>query len=294
MYQQMKYFIAVVDQHNFTRAAVECNISQSAISQQIKELENTVGVALLDRRGRSFELTAVGKYFYQHAQVIVEEVDQLLANTKQVATKRKDEYVLRLGYLSNFGSRESLQAVAQFSQKYPDVKVKINSGMHEFLFDLLRKDKIDLDFSDQRRALSEEYNNEFLTETDFMAVVPLSFTTAEKVTTADLADLPCIIVAGSTQEAIEEAYYRDVLGVKSQFLTAKTGDEAQLMVAANRGFLIANSRTISLINQQVTKVVTLYNGDTPLHQKYYAYWKKDNSGYYIEEFANLLKKQFAN
>lgn len=166
--------------------------------------------------------------------------------------------------------------------------------MHEFLFDLLRKDKIDLDFSDQRRALSEEYNNEFLTETDFMAVVPLSFTTAEKVTTADLADLPCIIVAGSTQEAIEEAYYRDVLGVKSQFLTAKTGDEAQLMVAANRGFLIANSRTISLINQQVTKVVTLYNGDTPLHQKYYAYWKRDNSGYYIEEFANLLKKQFAN
>ena len=59
------------------------------------------------------------------------------------------------------------------------------------------------------------------------------------------------------------------------------------------GYLIANRRTISLINQEVTKVVPLYNGDVPLHQKYYAYWKKDNSGYYIEEFAALLEDQFA-
>lgn len=292
MLQQMKYFIAVVDQHNFTRAAEECDISQSAISQQIKELENTVGVELLQRKGRTFELTAAGKYFYQHAQEIVEEVDKLLADTKRVAAQQEDAYVLRLGYLVNFGSKEFLQAVAQFSKKYPDVRVKINSGMHEDLFNLLRNDKIDLDFSDQRRALSVGYNNEFLTETDFMTVVPIDFTADDKLTTDDLVDLPCVIVAGSTQESREEAYYRDVLGVKSQFLTASTGDEAQLMVASNQGYLIANSRTISLINQDVTKVVPLYNGGVPLHQKYYAYWKKNNSGYYIEEFTDILKEQF--
>lgn len=161
-----------------------------------------------------------------------------------------------------------------------------------FNFDLLRNDKIDLDFSDQRRALSDGYNNKFLTETDFMAVVPRGFTTVDKVTTSDLADLPCIIVAGPTQEAEEEAYYRDVLGIQSPFIATSTGDEAQLMIASNQGYLIANSRTISLINQEVTKVVALYNGDALLHQKYYTYWKKDNSGYYIEEFADLLKEQF--
>lgn len=293
MYQQMKYFIAVIDQHSFTQAAVECHISQSAISQHIKELENTVGVKLIARKGRSFEMTEAGKYFYQHAQTIVQHVDQLLTDTKRVAAQQEDEYVLHLGYLMNFGSKEFLQAVAQFSKKYPDVKVKINSGMHEYLFDLLRNDKIDLDFSDQRRALSDEYNNRFLTETDFMAVVPRNFTADDKLTTNDLADLPCVIVAGSTQEAEEEGYYRDVLGIKSQFLVASTGDEVQLMVASNQAYLIANSRTISLIDQDVTRVVALYNGKTPLHQKYYAYWKKDNSGYYIEAFADILKEQFA-
>ena len=85
MYQQMKYFIAVVQQHSFTKTAAECNISQSAISQQIKELENTVGVELIVRKGRSFELTEARKYFYQHAQEIMEEVDQLLEDTQQLA-----------------------------------------------------------------------------------------------------------------------------------------------------------------------------------------------------------------
>lgn len=292
MYQQMKYFIAVVNQHNFTRAAEECNISQSAISQQIKELEITVGVKLIARKGRSFELTEAGKYFYQHSQEVISSVEQLLHDTRRIADQQRTAYELHLGYLMNFGSKEFLQAVAEFSKKYPEVKVNINSGMHEYLFDLLRNDKIDLNFSDQRRALSNEYNNEFLTETDFMAVVPQTLTIDDKITTDELADLPCIIVAGSKQEVEEENYYRDILGIKSQFVTASTGDEAQLMVAANQGYLIANSRTINLVNQDVTKVVRIFNGNIPLHQKYYAYWKKDNSGYYIEKFADILKEQF--
>ena len=229
MYQQMKYFIAVVQQHSFTKTAAECNISQSAISQQIKELENTVGVELIVRKGRSFELTEARKYFYQHAQEIMEEVDQLLEDTQQLARQQKNKYVLRLGYLVNFGSKEFLQAVAQFSKKYPHVKVKINSGMHEYLFDLLRHDKIDLDFADQRRALSAEYHNEFLTETDFMAVVPKNFAVKNRVTTDDLADLPCVIVAGSVQQAEEEAYCRDVLGIKRQFITGTKLNCQQLL-----------------------------------------------------------------
>lgn len=63
MFQQMKYFIAVVEEHNFTRAASKCHISQSAISQQIKELEEKVGTSLVKRVGRSFTLTPAGQYF---------------------------------------------------------------------------------------------------------------------------------------------------------------------------------------------------------------------------------------
>ena len=67
----MKYFAAVVDCASFTEAAARCFISQSAISQQIQSLERELGVELLDRRNRRFELTAAGEYFYSRCKVIL-------------------------------------------------------------------------------------------------------------------------------------------------------------------------------------------------------------------------------
>ena len=65
MLNKLRYFLAVVKYHNFTEAAEVCHISQSAISQQIKALEQDLGVQLLSRQGRSFEMTAAGEMFYQ-------------------------------------------------------------------------------------------------------------------------------------------------------------------------------------------------------------------------------------
>lgn len=293
MDQQMRYFIAVVDEHNFTRAAADCHISQSAISQQIKELESNLGVTLLQRQGRSFTVTPAGEYFYHHAKEIVAAIDRLAANTRQLVAKQQEEYVLHLGYLTYFGTQEFLQAVAAFSQRYPNVRVKIKNGTHEALFDLLRHDQIDLNFSDQWRALSNEYRNEFLTETDLVAVVPLSdFPGQEEVTTAELADRHCLLIVGDTDGKQEAAYARDVLGIKSPFINVANYEEAQAQMAAGQGFAIYNSRTQDQVNRRLYKALPLYNGQNLLRQKYYAYWKKDNSGYYIEAFAEELKKQF--
>lgn len=291
MFQQMKYFIAVVDEHSFTRAAEKCNISQSAISQQIKELNQTVGTTLLKRQGRSFELTPAGKYFYRQTQEILKQLDQTLDNTKQIGNNEQQEYVLELGYLQMFGTTEFLKAVTLFTKQYPEAKVKITSGQHEQLFNLLRKDRIDVAFSDQRRALSDEYNNEFLTKTPWMINVTQGTGALDgaQVTTSQLADIPCILVAADDSE---EQYCRDVLGIKSEFLNVKTTDEAKIIVASRQGYILTNERTIQEIKSDNTQALYLYNGSVQLFQNYYAYWKKDNSGYYIEAFADILKQQF--
>lgn len=293
MFQQMKYYIAVVETHSFTRAAEECNISQSAISQQIKELENTLQVQLLKRVGRSFEVTSAGQYFYQRCKKIIQDVDSAIEETQNRAQNLVPKYELRLGYLVNFGTQEFLQAVAQFSQQYPDVKVTINNGMHEDLFEMLKTDKIDLAFSDQRRALSNEYENEFLTKTSFQVLLPISqLKDNSQVKSSDLKYMDCILITNSLQREAEEKYYRDVLGIQSQFQIAATFDEAQMMVATGQGYTIINGRTKAQIDQNVVHSLPLYLGDTLLEQQYYAFWKKENSGYYIESFADILKKQF--
>jgi Transcriptional regulator len=291
MFQQMQYFIAIVKNHSFTQAAVECNISQSAISQQMKELESYLGVKLLERKGRSFEVTEAGQYFYTHSQDILADVEQLVHNTVKIV--KNDEVELNVGYLRSFGTTEFLQTVSQFTQTYPKVKIHITSGNHEELYKLLRTGQIDLNFSDQRRALSNEYQNEFLTASEFMVAVSRSLPVeTEKIDVEDLADLSCILISDSDNPTTDETYYRDILGVKSNFIFAKNYDEAQMLVASNQGYLIINARMQKQMNPDIVKMIKLVKGDRKLEQKYYAYWKADNSGFYIETFADLLKKSF--
>lgn len=292
MFQQMQYFIAIVNNHSFTQAAVDCHISQSAISQQMKELESQLGVKLLNRKGRSFEVTEAGQYFYIHSQDILADVDQLIKKTIKI--EKNDEVELRVGYLRSFGTAEFLQTVSKFTQEFPKVKIKISSGTHEELYELLQTGKIDLNFSDQRRALSNEYQNEFLTASEFMVAVNNSLPVeAQKIDVADLVDIPCILIIDGHQQVSEEEYYRNVFGVKSEFVIAKSYDEAQMLIASNQGYLIINQRMRTQLDKDIVKMISLVKGDRKLIQNYYAYWQANNSGYYIETFAELLKQTFA-
>ena len=71
MLNQVRYFQAVIRHGSFTDAAEECHISQSAISQQIKSLEQELGVQLLERKNRTFTLTGAGEHFYKKSLVLV-------------------------------------------------------------------------------------------------------------------------------------------------------------------------------------------------------------------------------
>ena len=66
----MEYLQAVIENGNFYLAAEQCHVSQSAISQQIKKLEDELGVKLLERHNRTFSLTPAGEHFYRKSLII--------------------------------------------------------------------------------------------------------------------------------------------------------------------------------------------------------------------------------
>ena len=74
MLRQIRYFQSVVRNNSFSEAAEECNISQSAISQQIKALENELGFPLLERHNRKFVLTPAGEHFYKKSLVLIADL----------------------------------------------------------------------------------------------------------------------------------------------------------------------------------------------------------------------------
>lgn len=293
MFNQLRYFISVVKNQSFTRAAAECHISQPAISQQIKELEENLGVHLLDRKGRKFTLTDAGQYFYQHSEELLIQVDNLIENTQKIGKKNREPYILKIGYLYNFGTNEFLKTISDFSKKYPDVRVRITLGSHEKLFELIQNNEVDMNFSDLRRAQIGSFINEHLTTSNFQVVIDEHFFKDKVVISGnDLKGFTCLLLVDPTEQQDEENYYRNILGIDGPFALVKSVDEANLLIASGKYFMIMNNRTASMSNvPTISKKILVHDGQ-PVFQEYYAFWKKKNSGFYIETFAQMLKKKF--
>lgn len=161
MLKQIKYFQTVVYCVSFSKAAEECYISQSAISQQIQALERELGVVLLKREKRRISLTAAGEHFYQKSLLIAADYERLCRETKQIANS--NAHTFSIGYSKGYGGAEFQKAVAEFAAKNPDVPVDVKNGNHEDLYEMLRMEQVDLVLNDQRRAISDEYINTVLT-----------------------------------------------------------------------------------------------------------------------------------
>lgn len=294
MFKQIKYFQAVVRCNSFTEAAEECYISQSAISQQIQALENELGVKLLKREKRKFSLTPAGEHFYKKSLILTADYEKLCRETVRIANN--DETQLRIGYLKCYGGQEFYHAVADFSAKYPDVFVDIVKGNHEDLYDLLRSGGVDLVLNDQRRAFSDEYVNFPLVTSNCCIEISNRNPIAqfESVNISDLKNASCILVASQSQQNNEITYYRDVVGFTGDFLFAENVEDARLMVISGKGFMPIEGGEKPVQFSNIIHRMILCCGDKPIRRNYCAFWKADNSGYYVEEFADILKAQFVD
>ena len=292
MIKQIKYFQAVVRCKSFTEAAEECFISQSAISQQIQALEQELGVKLLNRGNRKFSLTPAGEYFYRKSLVLIADFERMRNETVRIANKDRAE--LRIGYLKCYSGQEFRMAVADYSQRYPDVSIQIINGNHEDLYTALRNGEVDLILSDQRRAFSDEYVNFILASSkcyiEIAAWNPIA--SLECVETEELKNIPCILVASPGQQDTEQTYYREVLGIQSDFQFAENIEEARLLVVGGKGFMPIEGGTQELGSAASLSRVLLTRRGNPIKRTYCAFWKEDNSGYYIEAFADILKSKF--
>lgn len=290
LYRQMKYFTAVVDCGSFTEAAEQCYISQSAISQQIQSLEKELGVELIHRQNRKFSLTPAGEYFYSQCKVILEEVEKVQQETIRIG--QDDELQLRIGYLRCYSGQELHQAVAEFSRLYPEVAISIVNGTHEELYDLLRSGGVDLILSDQRRAFSSQYENYQLLQCGCYAELSLRnhLSSQESVELESLKRTPCILISSREQQNTEQDYFQNTLGFGGNFLFAENLEEGRLMVAGNRGFLPVESvGTLPPPGAAVKRLPIVQNG-RQLKKNYCVFWLKEHTNYYIEEFAEILRK----
>ena len=119
----LRYFVEVVRQQSFTRAAEQLYVTQPTISKMLRQLEDELGCTLLIREGRKLHLTDTGQAVYQRGLTILQEFKQLEAEISDINELKTGE--LRLGIPPMVGMQIA-GSISAFRQRYPGVKLKIS------------------------------------------------------------------------------------------------------------------------------------------------------------------------
>lgn len=287
--KNLEYFIKVVDCGSFTKAAEESYISQSAISQQIKSLEDELGYKLMNRNKKGFELTEAGKYIYLEGKNIINNIKEVSSHAGFIS--KNNNQTLRIGYVINYGYHELKKALMLFSEKYPEVKLEIKGGTHEVSSLNSINDVIDILIGDQRKPFSDFYNNVELGELYYTVRVSNSNSLAHKneMNIDDLKGYKCIIIANREESIKEIEFIKSTLNFNGEYTYANSLTEANLMVAANIGFLVTASKIKERIaDDSITSIPLIKNGKV-FKTKLYGYYKKSFDDSLYQKLIIILK-----
>jgi LysR family transcriptional regulator, transcription activator of glutamate synthase operon len=142
--RQLRYLIAVAEERHFTRAAAREHVAQPALSQQIRRLEEEVGLPLVERTTRRVSLTDAGELLVARARRAVSEVDAARAELQGLAGL--DAGRLTLGAIHTMGPVDLSVLLATFHERHPAVELTIREQDSEELAEMLRADELDLAF----------------------------------------------------------------------------------------------------------------------------------------------------
>lgn len=121
--RHLKYFLAVANELNFTKASEKLFISQPPLSRQIKELENEIGAKLFDRSNKKVVLTGAGKFFKEEIVNQLQNLESVILKTRKIAENINGEY--RIGYISSTFSDTITNLIQFLTKKYPYLNIKL-------------------------------------------------------------------------------------------------------------------------------------------------------------------------
>ena len=140
--KRVRYFLAVGEALNFTKAAARLRIAQPALSRNVQELEDEIGVDLLLRSPRGVSLTAEGKLFLEEARELLKRADESVEKVRALARGEFGE--LRVGYMGNSTGEILPPGLAAFRKSVPRVDVSLNELLSDEIFVRLRNGTLEL------------------------------------------------------------------------------------------------------------------------------------------------------
>ena len=122
--RHLRYFIAVAEEQNVTRAAARLHVAQPSLSRQIRDLEDDLGVALLDHGAKAVRLTEAGRAFLVEARAVIARLDEAVQSTKAVAQGQAGE--IHVGYAPSLAADLLPRLLRRFHETHPGVRVQLH------------------------------------------------------------------------------------------------------------------------------------------------------------------------
>lgn len=185
--QQVRYFLEVCSERNFTRAAKKCGISQPSLTRSIKLLEAEFGGNLFDREHRNVGLTALGKLVFPYLQGVWEQTSAVKKLTGDLGARKSR--LVRLGVMCTISPKLLIEVVVDFRDRHPHAELEIVDGTAGVLESKLLDSEIDIAvFARPKRRPNSRFNYLRLFREQMMIVVPKShrFAAMSKVRVSDL------------------------------------------------------------------------------------------------------------
>ncbi len=140
--RHLRYFVAVAEAENVTRAAAKLRVAQPAVSRQIRDLEDELGLALLERSPKSVRLTDAGRIFLEEARAVLQRVDDAVKAVQAVAGGTRG--ALNVGYAPSLTVQILPRALRRFQAEWPGVRVSLHDLSTEEMLAGLRENRLDL------------------------------------------------------------------------------------------------------------------------------------------------------
>jgi LysR family transcriptional regulator, hca operon transcriptional activator len=167
--RHLRYFITVAEELNFSKAALKLYTAQPSLSQQIKDLEEDVGVKLLNRTKRKVELTEEGAVFLEQARLTLAQADKAVAMARQVSQAKQQ--MLRIGFVPVAEMKIFPYVLPNLRVQNPDLKIELLSLNNADQARLLKKGEIDIAFTRQNLQ-SDEIDSKFVLREPLIFLLP--------------------------------------------------------------------------------------------------------------------------
>ncbi len=294
-FRQLSVFEAVARYRSFSRAAAELHLSQPAVSMQIKQLEENVGISLFEQLGKKIYLTEAGTELYHYSRIIAQQLAEAELVLDELKGLKRGKLNISVASTANYYAP---QLLATFSQRYPTVTVNLHVTNRQTLLQQLANNEMDMAIMGRPPDGLDLVAESFM-ENPLVVIAPVTHPLAQagRIPLTRLAQEVFLMrEPGSGTRAATERFFNDRGLLLKTGMVMSSNEAIKQAVQAGLGLGILSLHTVEL-ELEAKRLMVLAAEGFPIMRHWYVVHRTDKrlsasaqafKQFLLSETANLL------